>query len=241
MGLGGSGVAVLLVHLSAAGGIGFTGVAGSLWLLMALSLNIAEDFRHRILPGWLGFAALAAACSVAFACYASGYGPVLRSHAAMRLAQRHPLQAEKYLLEAAQADRWAVKPWNQLAADALAVWKANPGDEALRRFESYSKRSLERAPKASAIWEATGDRYLAIYRRTKQQHHVEQAVLLLRRAADLYPNSATIRARLAIALRAAGDETGYEAERNRALTLDQLTPHLDKKLPTELRDSMERR
>jgi hypothetical protein len=62
----------------------------------------------------------------------------------------------------------------------------------------------------------------------------------MRKAAELYPNSAVNRAKLAIVLRAAGKEADYEAERRSALRLDELTPHLDKKLPAELRKSLQR-
>jgi hypothetical protein len=239
-GLAAIGVAVLLVDLCAAGGISLAGVAGSLWLLMAIGLNLAGDSCQRLLPGWSGFVALAATCIIAFACYASAYGPVLRSEAAMRLAQRHPLQAEEHLVAAAKADPLAADPWSQLASHTFAAWKTHPGVDLLCRFESYSESSIRLARNSSSNWRSAGDRYLEIYERTKYADYLKRAEEALRLAVQLYPNSAANRARLAIALRSAGDQSGYEAERNRALELDQLTPHLDKKLPDELRQFLQR-
>jgi hypothetical protein len=239
-GLTAIGVAVLLVDLCAAGGISFAGVAGSLWLLMAIGLSLTESSPDRRLPGWSALAALAATFGLAIACYATAYGPVLRSEAEIRLAQRHPLQAEEHLLAAAQADPLSAEPWNQLAAHAFAAWQVHPGVDLLRRFEAYSESSVRLAPNSSSIWRSTGDRYLEIYERTRDADSLKRAEEALRRAVQLYPNSAVNRARLATALRSLGDVSGYEAERNRALELDQLTPHLDKKLPDELRQFLQR-
>ncbi len=240
-GLAAIGAAVLLVNLSAAGGIGFAGVSGGLWLLMAIGLNAAEPHNARSLPGWSAWGLLAAAAALAYACYATAYGPVLQSQAAMRLAKRQPLQAEQYLRQAAVADPLAVEPLNNLAALAFAGWKANPNDETLRRVEQYTDLAITRAPKSASAYRAAGDRYQEMYRRTKQRRWLEKAVADYRRAVELYPNSAVRHAQLATALRDAGDTAGFETERDKALWLDEVTPHSDKKLPAELRNSLQRR
>ncbi len=235
------GVAVLLVHLSASGGIGFAGVAGSLWLLMAIGLSSADGWKSRILPKWTAWVALTATGIAALACYATGYRPVLRCQAALERALRHSAEAERHLLEAAHADPWAFQPWNQLAAHAFHVWKTNPQDEnALRRFQEYTDQLLARAPLASSLWEDAGDRYFQIHEATKQEQHLRLCETCLRRAVELYPHRASLRARLALALRKAGNLAGYEEERTRALELDQITPHLDKKLSKELREALKR-
>ena len=66
----------------------------------------------------------------------------------------------------------------------------------------------------------------------------DQAVQHYRQALDLYPNSAVCRAELAEALLSAGDREGYRQEAEEALRLDGLTPHVDKKLPAELREKL---
>jgi len=239
-GLPAIGVAVLLVNLSAAGGIGFAGVSGSLWLLMAIGLNAADPHHVRPLSGWSAWGLLAAAVALAYACYASAYGPVLRSQAAMRLSLRHPLQAEEYLRQAAEADPLAAEPLNSLAALAFADWKANPRDEPQRRVEQCTDLAITRAPNSASAYRAAGDRYLEMYQRTMQPRCLEMTVAAYRRAVALYPNSAVHRAQLAVALRDAGDAAGFETERDQALRLDEATPHSDKKLPAELRNSLQR-
>jgi len=63
---------------------------------------------------------------------------------------------------------------------------------------------------------------------------------MYRRAVELYPTSATGRARLAVALDAAGRRDEARREAREALKLHELTPHADKKLPDELRGPLER-
>lgn len=240
-GLAAVGVTVLLIHLSASGGIGFPGVAGSLWLLMAIGMNLAEGGQWRLLPRWPASIALTAALGAALACYATAYRPVLRSQAAVEHAQRRPLEADQHLLEATQADPWAFQPWNQLAALAFEAWKQKPHDDkAVRRVVGYTEQLLARAPRCASLWETAGDRFFQMHDLVKHAPYLEQAKKCFQTAVDLYPYSAALRAKLALALRASGDLSGYQRERARALELDQVTPHLDKKLPTELRDALNR-
>jgi hypothetical protein len=234
------GVVVLLVNLSAAGGIGFASVGGTLWLLLAIALNRPAGADGWTLPRAAGAGVLVAFGGVAYACYASAYGPVLRCQAAVWLAQRHPAMAEQYLLEAAQADPLSSEPWGQLASRTFAEWKERRAEKALGRFKKYAETALQQAPNSSASWQFSGESYYQAYEITRDPGLLYAAAAAFRRAAELYPNSAMNRARLAIALRAAGDEAGYRAERDRALELDEATPHLDKKLDAELRNSLQR-
>ena len=54
----------------------------------------------------------------------------------------------------------------------------------------------------------------------------------------LYPNSGLCRAKLALAHQAAGDTRAFRREADRALRLDEQTPHKEKKLPPELRRTL---
>jgi hypothetical protein len=234
------GAIVLLINLSAAGGIGFPSVSGGLWLLVVLALNARDGNGRQPLPRAVSVGLLVAFLALAFACYATAYGPVLRCQAAMWAAQRHAGQAEKCLLEAAEADRLAAEPWNRLTSLAFARWNVHPSEEALRQFEQYSDKTLEKAPNSASLWQAAGERYDQAFAKTRDPRLAAAAVDAYRRAVQLYPNSAELRARLAIALRAVGDDAGYQEQRDRALWLDRITPHQDKKLPPELRNSFQR-
>jgi len=234
------GVIVLLITLSAVGGIGFPSVSGGLWLLCVLALNGGDGGGRRTLHRAASVSLLVAFGGLVFACYATAYGPVLRCQAAMWLSQRHPLQTEKYLLDAAEADPLAAEPWSRLASLAFERWNERPSEQVLRRFEQYTDKTLDKTPNSASLWQVAGERYERAFAKTHDPRLATSAVAAYRRAVELYPNSAMHRAGLAIALRAAGDETGYQEQRDMALWLDQTTPHRDKKLAPELRNSLQR-
>ncbi len=229
------GVAVLLVNLLAAGGIGFPGVAGTLWLLLALGLNGAECWSPRALPKATSVVGLVATIGLALACYQTAYRPVLESQAALRAAIREPTRGIPLFQQAVKADPWYADAWVQLARVAFDEWRANPSTEALEQFSRYTEAAVRVAPKSSSLWLTAGQRYSEVFSRTGQQDAAQKALLYCRRAVALYPNSAISRASLALALEAVGDEPEFRAQAARALELDSLTPHLDKKLDSKLR------
>ena len=239
-GLIGIGLLVLLVNLLAAGGIGFPGVAGTFWLLLALGLGAVEKDRPIGLPRWAAYLGLAAAVGLAVACHTTAYGPVLRSRSAVRMAGRLPAEQWRYLEQAAAADPLSPEPWRQLAALALAGWQQNPSDETLDRFRVYSAKSLDLTPNSNAAWLEAGEQYTTIYLATRRPDDAVKAVLAYRRAVELYPSSGYCRAQLALALAVADDNEGFRREAEAALRLDGLTPHADKKLSPELRRRLER-
>jgi O-antigen ligase len=235
------GVVVLLVDLLAAGGIGFPGVAGTLWLLLALGL---QGEQPRALPVAGAWAALLVALALAVACYGTAYSPVLGCQGQLWLAEREPARAVEHLEAAAAADPWAAEPWRQLAAIWFEAWWRQPSEDAFRRFERTEAKSLELAPNAAPAWLAAGDWY---YRASSQTHRggatvagqtLDKAVAAYRHAVQLYPNIAVYRAKLAVACRAAGDRAAFRDEAEAALRLDEATPHADKKLPAEMRDRL---
>lgn len=228
----------LLLNLLMAGGIGFAGVAGSLWMLLALGLTLTERHAPRRIPWFAALAALGAGVLLAIACGLSAYGPVLESQAAIRTAYRQPSQAEEYLRRAASADRFAAKPRWQLAALALRRWQANGSAAALEQFEEYLRDSLRLEPYSSSAWAGAGNLYLEAYTSSNQRTMLDKAVEAYLRAVELYPSSAQHRANLALALRATGDTQGFREHAGWALSLHELTPHQDKKLDPKLVDEL---
>jgi hypothetical protein len=228
------GVVVLLVNLLAAGGIGFPGVAGSLWLLMALALNMTDPSDRHRLPVGTALAGLLVMIAVAMTCSASAFSPVLQSQAKMALARQDPLRAETHLGDAAVADPLAAEPWLGLGSLAFQRWlqdhDAALDPKAFRDFETCMKTAVELDPNSASTWQTWGDRYRDAFRKTGRQEMAQKAVAAYRRAVELYPNSGRIRAGLALALRAVGDEPGFQREAAAALSLDDLTPHADNKL-----------
>jgi len=236
------GVAVLLVHLLAAGGIGFPGVAGSLWLLVALGLR-AEGVHTLGRP--TAFGGVAVMVALAFACYRTAYGPVVRARGAVEAAQGALAEgridrAERYFQRAAVADPWAAAPLRELASLSLQRWYRERDPAALARFEQYLDESLRRSPLSSSTWETAGDWLSGVFAKTGDPEHLGRAVAMYRRAVEVYPTSATGRAKLAVALDASGQRDEARREAREALRLHGLTPHADKKLPDELRGPVDR-
>jgi len=234
------GALALLVNLLAAGGIGFPGVAGSLWLLLALGLNTAAvDRPPSTLPRISAVAVLVVALALAVVCYASACGPVLRCQRKIRLAEREPARAEQHLLAAAKADPLAAEPWHRLLGVVSARWREKKTPETLRQLDRYLDRYdqvlAELVPNSSRVWLAAGELHEEVYSATGRRGEIDRALQAYSRAVALYPNSGLCRARLALAHQAAGDLRGFRDQADWALRLDDETPHADKKLPPVLR------
>lgn len=235
------GIVVLLVNLLAAGGIGFPGVAGTLWLLLAIGLNSAERRAPWQLPRMASVAGLVLALALGLACYQTAYRPVLESQAAMRAAARDPDRAMSLLADAIKADPFFGDPWSQLARLNFEQWQKVHSAQLLEQFTHCTDESLRLAPNSSSLWLAAGQRFSVVFSSTGQSEYAKRALRYYRRAVELYPNSAVSRASLALAMKDAGDEAGFEQQAAIALELDALTPHLDKKLDDKLRSRLLRR
>jgi tetratricopeptide (TPR) repeat protein len=249
------GALVLAINLLAAGGIGYPGVAGTFWILFALAVNESEsepleepnrDAKPRARPGipWLAAVGLSVAGVAAASCYFSAYSPVLRCHGAMAKADDEPPQhtdaKREALLEAAAADPFSAEPWQALAELELAQLQKNPAAAASRSlFVAASSRTLELRPHASSAWRQVGHWYWLLFEQRHDRHDSTTAAECYRRSVELYPHLAVLRGEYALALHANGDASAAAKEARRALELDQVTPHADKKLPPQLRRQLE--
>jgi len=235
------GLAVLATNLLAAGGIGFPGVAGSFWLLLALGLNEAAPARPRAVSRAAAWSALAVTLSLAACFYASAYGPVFRCQRRLELARRDLPRAVEHLKDAAVADPLASTPTRELATHLLARWLQRPTPKAFADFETSIDTALDLAPNSAATWRLAGDLYrqaASTGRADVAERAAQEAVRKCRKAVDLYPNDALTAASLARALRDAGEEAEFRKVAARALRLDELTPHEDKKLETPVRNEL---
>jgi tetratricopeptide (TPR) repeat protein len=235
------GAAVLLVNLLAAGGIGFPGVAGTLWLLLAVGLNAAEPEPSQTVPRLAGAAAAVFVLAMGVSCYTTAYGPVMVARGRVQAALRDPARAGQHLLEAAEADPLGAEPWKQVAALLFARWQEEPDKELLDNFEKCVDAAASLEPNSAATHFQIGRWYDLAFRQAGEKSELDKAIEAYRRAVELYPTRTLYRARLALALKAAGDGPGSEEQAAEALRLDALTPHKDKKLPAELRQKLERK
>jgi tetratricopeptide (TPR) repeat protein len=233
------GLVVLFVNLMAAGGIGYTAVAESFWLLLALGLGACVPHRLRTIAMPLKVLLLVLAIALAVACYMTGYQPVLESQAAMAHALREPAQAQAALEMAAVADPFAARPRLELAGLALREWQTHRDPQQLQQFERNLAQALRLAPGDHTVWLIAGDWYFDAFSIRREKRLLEHAVDCYRNAAELYPNSALVRAKWAVALATAGQAAEFRPQAAEALRLDRLTPHEDKKLPAELRRRLE--
>lgn len=260
-------VIVLLVNLLAAGGIGYSGVAGSLWLLAAISLSTQQSANHRAPVGnvkwvstktprqkttaWLGVAGAA----VLFAlCHQTYYEPLMSCPAELRKAGRlggglQPTVSAANLqaVEAAVA----ADPYSRLAAEQLAgrrftQWLQTPSDETLAHFRSADQRMLELAPKSHAAWRTSARWQAAVFERdferTGKTDEAQAAIDKYRASLQRYPTNAHTRAELAMLLakRKNAEQAAVEAEA--ALRQDDITRdagHIEKTLSQETRQRLE--
>jgi hypothetical protein len=241
--LPGVGVAAILVALLAAGGIAMPGVAATFWLLLALGL---EGRGQRFLPTSAAWAGLAGLLALAVACYGTAYEPVLHCQAELQLAEHQPTRAVAHLEAAAAADPLSAEPWRQLAANEFEDWVRQPDRAAFDRFTQAKDEALKRAPNSAELWMTVGDwefRASSVKNRPGRKAAgaaLRSAIEAYGQAAQLYPNSALCHAKLAEAHLAAADRAAFGREAETALRLDRITPHQDKKLPSELRDRLRR-
>lgn len=233
-------IITLLVHLTTSGGIAFAGVAGSLWLWLALAVISSGSYRTIVIPRAAVIAAACALAAIVAAHYTTTSAPVREANLALQQASIEPRSARQWLTAAAEADRWSATPWMQLAAIDFARWRAAPTDANLAAFQRDADQWLRRSPNQSYAWLAVADYYLAAYQVARAAPLLNRALECYAQAAALYPNDATHRAKYAVALALAGKRDEAVSERAQALQLDQTNPHPNKKLPGELREQLRR-
>lgn len=225
----------LLVNLLAAGGIGFAGVAGSLWMLLAIGAPRTDDGASVTARCWV-IAGLCGATVLLASCYWTAYRPVLGCRGLLAQAEREPVHARQNLLAAAEADRWADEPWRQLAAGDFSLWLKDPAAPS-SDWERDQAEVLRRRPHSSAAWLEVAERYFTAYREVadqgRKQGYLSRAVRHFSEAAQLYPSYPLVHAELALALAAAGRPEA-KAQAALALKLHEQTPHQDQQLPREL-------
>lgn len=252
-------LAVLLIHLLVAGGIGIPGVAISVWLLAALALNVsqgttglAEVSRSAAAP-WALLALLLSA-----GCYWTSYLPTVTSPTLLARARTASDEdVEQLLLEAQRSDPYATDPlWTLAEWELLNCQRAQNDEErdaAFGRFERYVREALALRPRSSAAFRHAADTYRRVWHESHATWGLQRRLRVLATAIDYYkqaieryPNSIQHRFWLAVSLaayiEALGDsqpQVGRQLRQQlkeqclRTLELDRLTPHRNKKLPPD--------
>lgn len=260
--LGAAAVAVL-VNLLAAGGISVPAVALALWVTLAVGLNLREDRGCGRLRGPFGRTAAFGMASVWVALLGTFVGAVVpfwRAEAAMAAAddalRARPPQfdaAESAYQRAAEADHFLARPWMALANLEYQAWMSRGGKHDDLRWKKIPiamfkavdpprppdvwERHLQRARMTGLVMRQLGSN-LPPLQATRYRADIVHAT---RRASQLYPTLASLRARLAEASGDIGMTGDAATEGRKALALDAATPHPDKKLEPAVRLWLESR
>ncbi len=232
---------VLLVNLLGAGGISFTGVSQSLWLLIALSTGNAKLPTTARL-GSFGFGPLigiAVPALLLFVFLTTTFFPVQQretytQEAVLSLAQHKLAAAEQQYQLAADADPKSDEPLHPLAMISQQVWSMTGDADRKRRFETQLEEMLHRTRRSYQARLLAGGWWLEAFRKFGDSGLIIQAVGHYRESALLYPNSSFVHAQLAWACYLVPQDEKLRAEAIReakeALRLDLLNPHREQKL-----------
>ena len=233
---------VLLINLMAAGGIAFPGVAGSLWLLLALGLSLAGMESPRFVLAGRAAMLAAVAAGVAIGVFIwSDYLPVMQCRLFLLQAESAVGKRRTKLLEAAAAaDPRSDEPWRRLSALEIDQWRKDGAAATFKRWEQAVEEANKRRPRSAAAQMLTGNHYLEAYRATHKAADLDKAIEHYQHGVELYPTVAEHQARLALALAASGESAGARKAAAEALRLHRLTPHEDQKLSADLLVEVER-
>lgn len=240
-----SALVALLVNLLAAGGFGFPGVAGTLWLLAAMTVNQCQSMHNEpgrpaktagraTTPtvGWLTASASLAAAGVALV---FAYRPAVACQSLMAQADHHLSSASSRLVAATQADPWSDEAWRRLASVRFANWRDAPSPDDFAEFERAAATALQLRPNSSGLRLEFSDRYFEAYQFRRDAAWLERAIELCQQAVRLYPNDAPRQARLAVALAAGQRREEAATVAAEALRLSDLSPHVEHQLWNEAR------
>ena len=258
-------VLAVLINLLAAGGIGIPTVALGLWSMLAIGLNLREDrlcgrlreYESRVPPFVLAVAwaaLLGTFVGVVSPFWRSEYYIAQADEAIRHLPPDYDRADEAYR-NAIAADRFSVRPWRESAHLHLMVWQQNGGklDDQDKRWSWKTIPILYEAaaqpPRNPTAWGVHSERALVIRQMLGMMGSEltpgeairlrGEMVKSTRTATRLNPTSTELHARLADASAEISMYQDAIDEAAEALRLDQLTPHLDKKLPEKVRKHLE--
>lgn len=235
-GLLGVTLAVLILNLSAAGGMTFLGVVQSCILLLALTVSslppLKWDWCNTQPANVIG---LACGVILAIGLQQTLLLPVMTSRAGIAEAEfalqtRRFEQAEEALERAIEADPWAPDAWRLKAFVAFQRFQITSRPNFLATMAEALDEQIKRRPRTSQAYREMGDWYLVAFGRTQEVEYLERSIDAYQAAVDRYPNNGWYHAQLANSLAIANRGQLAREEAAEALRLDELTPHQDLKL-----------
>ncbi len=164
---------------------------------------------------------------------------------ALEAARRHGQLALEAAQRAVDADPRSSDAHALLADLHLESWLKNLDPADYEAFETQDALARRMAPQAAPIWRASADRYQRAFAKTDargqhpQPRAIEHAIESAQRTVELYPNSGSDHAALAMIYRLSGDQASCRREARIALELDRRMPHEETKLSDALRRRLE--
>lgn len=225
----------LLINLLAAGATTFPGVINTAWVLIALALAGTQTWKPIPLETRSSVAALGVSAAILVVFLFTVYRPVLNSKTYLSTGevlyqQNDLIGAERSFAQAAEADPWASEPWQKLLDVRLKTWYENQTPENWRRYEQIAERYMASDPQFYGVYESVAVSTMSAAGVNPSPERRARVVDLLRRAVELYPSGAMIRAQYAWALYRAGKTEEAAQEAAEALRLDSLHNHTEQKL-----------
>lgn len=253
------------VNLLAAGGIGIPSVALGLWMPIALGLNLRDDrscARLRTVGDRGAIFLLAAVWAAVIGLFWGSVVPFWRSEREIAQAEailENPMipeqtrynRARDAYLRAVTYDHYSARPWLGQAKLEYQAWvssKALPENKLWQRIPMLLVKATTR-PRNEHSW--TLHQSQAMTMRAILDHVGTRlpAEDLIRYRADIvraanlatqeYPNNASLHALMAESSADVGHFGPAAAQADEALRLDDLMPHLEKKLPAATRKRLE--
>ena len=243
----------LSVHLCGAGGIAMPAIF-QVWSLLLAGLVtppqrlLAEPLETSEMPRapWLALpisAVIAAGClTLGVICVRTSLLPNALCRAEISLAldtmatTGRTDRAAQQLIAATEIDPLNPEPWGLL----MQLRARQSAGEVTESVVEAGAEAIQRNPENPLTYELLGDLWAGVDPATEKSRTA--AIQWYRDAALRYPNSARIRASLALALHAAGHAREAVKEAARALKLDDLNQaagHADKVYSPERRDALE--
>jgi O-antigen ligase len=204
---------------------------------------LCGEGKHRFeyIGGWISLGSIAAAC---LTCYLTAYRPVLAARSLLAQAQRlgatvPPDSVMELLRQAAEVDPLSAECQLALALTYHSLWLTTDSAVWEGPFKQSARRFVQLSGPSAKAWELLGDWYWEAAGQWGQGHLLEQSAEAWSAACRLFPTNASLHAKLARALFRLGRSQEAQQHAARALELDRLTPHRDRKLSAELREDLE--
>ncbi len=201
-------ICVAFLTLAFTGGIGFPGVVGSIWLLMAISMcSSPGTLTLHVLGQWRLIVSVLLIIALCLACYLTAYQPVLTGK-----------------------DPWNSDFWNQLATQHFERWLSQEDNRDFSEFQHSVEMILKYNAHSPYALRQAGLWYLLAGIKADTPAHLEKAERFLLDATQLYPTSSALQADYAWSLHLLGRSEEAAEAATTALRLDRLNPHKELKL-----------